>query len=214
MNAFLYIKEVWRGKDLYRIFMNIECLDYVLKGKVADIGSGATKASYHRFFKREEGADVVATDQQISSIDFEKDTLPYDDAGIDALLIFNVLEHIYNYPFLLSEVKRVLKPGGRVFGAVPFLVGYHPDPYDYWRYTAEALYRIFEAAGFKNVRIKFLGRGPFIAGYSQMEFLLPRIIKITVFPALFFLDRIFYKIRPKTDRQKFALGLFFTLTKR
>lgn len=214
MNAVLYIKEIWRGKDLYRIFMNIECLDCVLKGKIADIGSGATKASYYRFFKREEDAEISALDRQISSIDFEKNRLPYDDASIDTLLIFNILEHIYNYSFLLSEIKRVLKPGGRVFGAVPFLVGYHPDPRDYWRYTSETLRRIFETGDFKDIRINFLGRGPFVAGYSQIEFLLPRILKLVVFPGLFLLDRIFYKVRPKTNRQKFALGLFFTLTKR
>lgn len=213
MRALVYIKEIWRGKDLYRIFMNTECSSQILKGKTADIGSGTTKASYHRFFKKEGGGEIAALDLQISSIDFEKEHLPYSDASIDTLLLFNVLEHIYDYSFLLSEVKRVLKPGGRVFGAVPFLVGYHPDPRDYWRYTSEALYRIFENNDFKDIRIKFLGRGPFVASFSQIEFLLPRLLKLAILPGLFLLDWIFYKIRPKTNRQKFALGLFFILTK-
>ena len=213
MNVPLYIKEIWRGKDLYRIFMNAECSNYVLKGKIADIGSGVTKASYHRFFKKEGSAEIAALDRQTSSIDFEKDHLPHDSESLDILLIFNVLEHIYDYSFLLSEIRRVLKPGGRMFGAVPFLVGYHPDPKDFWRYTGSALQNIFESNGFKEVQIKILGRGPFIAGYSQIEFLFPRPVKLAVLPGLFLLDWIFYKIRPKTNRQKFALGLFFMLTK-
>ena len=213
MNVPLYIKEIRRGKDLYRIFMNAECSNYVLKGKIADIGSGVTKASYHRFFKKEGSAEIAALDRQTSSIDFEKDHLPHDSESLDILLIFNVLEHIYDYSFLLSEIRRVLKPGGRMFGAVPFLVGYHPDPKDFWRYTGSALQNIFESNGFKEVQIKILGRGPFIAGYSQIEFLFPRPVKLAVLPGLFLLDWIFYKIRPKTNRQKFALGLFFMLTK-
>ena len=213
MNTLLYIREIWRGKDLYRILMNTECLNYALKGKIADIGSGPNKASYHRFVKKQPGAEISALDCATSRIDFEHDRLPYPDAGIDAVMAFNVLEHIFNYSSLLSEIRRVLKPGGRVYGATPFLVGYHPDPKDFWRYTGSALQNIFESNGFKEIQIKILGRGPFIAGYSQIEFLFPRPVKLAVLPGLFLLDWIFYKIRPKTNRQKFALGLFFMLTK-
>ena len=213
MNALLYIKEIWRGKDLYRIFMNTECSKYTLRGKISDVGSGASQASYHRFFKKEPDTEILALDRATSRIDFERDPLPYPDAGIDVILAFNVFEHIFNYSNLLSEIRRVLKPGGRVYGAVPFLVGYHPDPKDFWRYTGSALQNIFESNGFKEVQIKILGRGPFIAGYSQIEFLFPRPVKLAVLPGLFLLDWIFYKIRPKTNRQKFALGLFFMLTK-
>src|SRR3989344_6778077 len=213
MNVPLYIKEIWRGKDLYRIFMNAECSNYVLKGKIADIGSGVTKASYHRFFKKEGSAEIAALDRQTSSIDFEKDHLPHDSESLDILLVFNVLEHIYDYSFLLSEIQRVLKPGGRVFGAVPFLVGYHPDPKDFWRYTGSALQTIFKSAGFNGVEIKILGKGPFAASFFQIEFMFPRLFKIAILPVYLLLDFLFFKLKPNIPKEKFALGLFFMLTK-
>lgn len=210
-NVLLYIKEIWRGKDLYRIFMNIECSKCVLLGKTADIGSGTGRASYHRFFSSESGAKILMLDRQISPVDFERDRLPYPDANIDTLLAFNVFEHIYNYSFLVSEIKRVLKPGGRVYGAVPFLVGFHPDPDDFWRYTSSALETIFQSNGFNNIEIKVLGRGPFTAGFSQIEFMLPRIFKIIILPAILFLDCLIFFLKTKLNSEKFALGFFFTL---
>lgn len=213
MTALLYIKEIWRGKDLYRIFMNAECSKYTLRARTADIGAGAGAASYHRFFKKEPKTEILSLDRQTSSIDFERDRLPYPDASIDAILAFNVLEHIFNYSNLLSEIRRVLRPGGRVYGAVPFLVGYHPDPADFWRYTGSALSAVFKSAGFKDIEIKVLGRGPFVAGYSQVEFMLPRLFKMAILPILFFLDFLFLKLKPNIPKEKFALGLFFTLTK-
>jgi len=213
MRAFLYIKEIWRGKDLYRIFMNLECSKYALRGKIADVGSGASQASYHRFFQKEPDTEILALDRATSRIDFERDPLPYSDASVDAILAFNVFEHIFNYSNLLSEIRRVLKPGGRVYGAVPFLVGYHPDPKDFWRYTGSALQNIFKSAGFNGIEIKILGKGPFIASYSQIEFMIPRMLKIAVLPPLFFLDFLVLKLKPALSREKFALGLFFTFYK-
>jgi len=193
--------------------MNLECSKYTLRGKVADIGAGAGPASYHRFFTKEVGAEITSLDRQTSPVDFERDRLTYPEESVDTVLMFNVLEHIFNYSNLLSEIKRVLKPGGRVYGSVPFLVGYHPDPKDFWRYTGSALETIFKSAGFNGLEIKILGRGPFTASYSQIEFMIPRILKIAILPPLFFLDFLALKLKPSLSREKFALGLFFSLTK-
>ncbi|MBI2627846.1 MAG: methyltransferase domain-containing protein [Candidatus Niyogibacteria bacterium] len=209
-DAVIFIKELWRGKDLCRILMNLECRKFALEGHVLDIGSGLNRASYHRFFKISPDAEIFSLDQAVSEIDFEKDKLPYKDNSMDAILIFNLLEHIYNYSFLLAEIKRVLKPGGQMIGAAPFLVGYHPDPHDYWRYTNEALFKIFKGQNFKNIEIKPIGRGPFTAVYSQVEFMLPRVLKIIKLPVVLFLDRLIFKIKPNFNREKFALGLFFS----
>ena len=210
MNVLTYIKETWRGKDLYRILMNMECGNCVLSGKVLDLGSGLGRASYHRFFQKSKNTEIIALDRLLAT-DFEKDKLPYGDNSIDVILIFNLLEHIYNYSFLLSEIKRVLKSGGRIIGATPFLVGYHPDPRDYWRYTSEALFKIFEEQNFKEIKIKPIGRGPFAAAYSQAEFMLPRALKLIKLPIVLFFDWLIFKIKPNLNRQKFALGLFFIM---
>lgn len=218
MNPFTLLKELWRGKDMFRILMNAECAKFELHGKVLDIGSGKSAASYYRFLKFAPNAQVTALDLTPSTqgvhkiIDLEKDVLPYERESADAILLFNVLEHIYNHGFLLSEIGRVVKPGGIVIGAVPFLVGYHADPHDFWRYTSESLKNIFGSRGFKNVKVAVVGRGPFIAGFNQIDFLVPRFFKVLIVPGLLALDYVVRKLY-KGNPEKFALGLFFSFTK-
>ncbi|MBI5728704.1 MAG: class I SAM-dependent methyltransferase [Candidatus Magasanikbacteria bacterium] len=216
MNILSVWREMWRGKDLYRIFMNEECFPEIIGGKVLDVGSGKTLASYHRFLKREPGTLIECldlgfekTDGGSQPIDLEKDTLPYAAESVDVVLFFNVLEHLYNHRLVLSEIKRVLKPGGQLIGAVPFLVSYHPDPHDYWRYTKETLQKIFTEIGFTTVQIRPFGFGPASAAFSQLEMALPRVLKIILVPGVLCVDWVITKFRPKMGKEKFSLGLFF-----
>ena len=213
------IKELWRGKDLYRIFMNTKCVHHTIKGRTLDVGSGVQLASYHRFLKRDADAVVEQLDLGFKDgssgrrIDLEKDVLSQSDASVDTVLLFNVLEHIYNYQHLLAEINRVLKPGGQILGVVPFLVAYHPDPHDYWRFTKEALEKIFQATGFSQIEIISFGYGPATASLSQIEPALPRVIKIIAIAKAFLFDWMLLKFRPKMNKDKFALGLFFVVKK-
>lgn len=220
MNFFVYWKEAWRGKDICRTMMNEVCGGLKLRGRVLDLGSGSNKASYHRFFQKDESARIDFLDLRpvfhgggLAVFDFEKDSLPYETASVDQILMFNLLEHLYNYDHLLQEAARALKKDGQIFGAVPFLVGYHPDPRDYFRYTGEALRKIFVENGLSEPRIKVLGRGPLVAAFAQLEFILPRVIKLFLCPAAYFLDNILFRFRPGLLKEKFALGLFFVATK-
>lgn len=220
MTFFSYLRELWRGKDLYRILMNTECVHHTIKGKTLDVGSGLQLASYHRFLKRDPGAVIERVDLGFEEgsggrrIDLEKDALPRADGSADTVLLFNVLEHIYNYQHLLAEIQRILKPGGQILGAVPFLVAYHPDPHDYWRFTKETLEKIFIVVRFTNIEIKSFGYGPGVAAFSQMEPVLPRLLKILLLPKTLLFDWLVLKFRPnKMNKDKFPLGLFFVVKK-
>lgn len=213
-----FLTELWRGKDLYRIFLNKECTRFTIKGKTLDVGSGIKTASYHRFLKREKDSIVECLDLGFENsdgkkINLEKDLLPLQPESVDTVLMFNVLEHLYNYQLILSETQRVLKNGGQLVGAVPFLVAYHPDPHDYWRYTKEALEKILTGAGFTYFEIKTFGLGPVGAGFSQIEMVLPRWLKIIFLPAVLVADRLIISMRPTFNHEKFTLGLFFSATK-
>lgn len=217
MNILSVWREMWRGKDLYRIFMNEECSRHAIRGKVLDIGSGLKLASYHRFLQRGPSALIECLDlgfvgEEGRRIDLEKDPLPYIAGSVDTVLLFNVLEHIYNYSLVLLEIKRVLKENGQLIGAVPFLVAYHPDPHDYWRYTKETLERVFAEVGFRSVEVKPFGLGPISAAFSQLEMALPRVIKMILVPGVVCLDWIITALRPKMSKEKFLLGLFFKAT--
>lgn len=47
------------------------------------------------------------------------DTIPQDDNSVDIVLTFHQLEHVYNLENYLLEIKRIIKPGGLLVGAVP-----------------------------------------------------------------------------------------------
>lgn len=60
--------------------------------------------------------------------------LPFDAGSFDAVLSYAVFEHLYDPALALTEVRRVLKPGGLFLGAVsngePFHESFfHPTPW-------------------------------------------------------------------------------------
>jgi SAM-dependent methyltransferase len=73
--------------------------------------------------------------------------LPFKDNSIDAVMSVAVMEHVREPAVVLKELRRVLKPGGRVFSVIPFMQPFHASPHDYQRYTLpgiEYLHRDFE----------------------------------------------------------------------
>lgn len=69
--------------------------------------------------------------------------LPFQDGAVDLVIMQEVLEHVADFQELLTEVWRVLKPGGRFYCQVPFQIGFHPGPCDYWRFTRQGLEHLF-----------------------------------------------------------------------
>lgn len=187
-----------------------------VSGKVLDLGGGRIRSSYFQFLRLQNPHEIVSLDllphrNPDIIADVEK-SLPISDTEYDHVLCFNLLEHLYHKKHLLNEVRRILKPAGTFIGYVPFLVKYHPDPHDYFRYTHEALTRLLSEAGFPNVSVKFIGRGPFTAAWSQIEFVLPRIIRWPVTYLAFVLDSLLLRFKP-VFKNTYALGYVFTAQK-
>ncbi|MEK7467385.1 MAG: class I SAM-dependent methyltransferase [Planctomycetota bacterium] len=197
-----------RNQTLLRILMDEGLALETVKGRTIDIGGGRHQ-TYLGYLRLEEDAKIEAVDASISSIDFEKDRLPYDDASIDSELCCNVLEHIYNHRHLLREMHRILKPGGALVGFVPFLYVYHPDPQDYFRYTSTALVRLLEDTGFKEATARGIGGGPFLLNFNTLAPSLPRFLRALAFPWYALLDWVFLLLRPRA-RIRYPLGYIFS----
>lgn len=73
--------------------------------------------------------------------------LPLPDASVDAVLSTQVLEHVADPGIYLAECQRVLKPGGRLLLSTHGIMVYHPDPVDYWRWTAAGLRHAVQLVG-------------------------------------------------------------------
>jgi 2-polyprenyl-3-methyl-5-hydroxy-6-metoxy-1,4-benzoquinol methylase len=66
---------------------------------------------------------------------------PFRPASFDAIVLMNVLEPVYDTHALLGRLSELLKPGGILITAIPFLVKLHQTPLDFVRYTHFALER-------------------------------------------------------------------------
>ncbi len=75
--------------------------------------------------------------------------LPFEDGTFDGVFMVAVLEHVYNPFEVTREAARVLKPGGFVLVASPFIYPIHSSPSDYFRYTDDGLRQLFP--GFREI---------------------------------------------------------------
>ena len=69
----------------------------------------------------------------------------------DTVVIMEVLEHIPEPGRAISEIKRVLKPGGKIILSTPFIFPIHAEPHDYWRFTHYGVKLLLK--DFINVRV-------------------------------------------------------------
>ena len=68
--------------------------------------------------------------------------LPLPDAGYHTIVATDVLEHLPYPDVLWGEVRRLLRPEGKVIVGVPFMYWLHERPHDHHRYTEHRL-RLF-----------------------------------------------------------------------
>src|SRR6478735_220722 len=123
-----------------------------LNGKLLDFGCGSKP--YRSLFNVEEyiGLDFEKTghDHTGEQIDvfYDGKNIPFPDGYFDSILCSEVMEHLFDLPAVLKEMKRVLKPGGKILLTCPFVWGEHEAPYDFARYTRFALKELVEKEGF------------------------------------------------------------------
>ena len=212
MNELLHtLKHLYQGQTMLRILMNRALAEETLRGKVVDIGGGR-HPDYFEYFKKEGKPDIEPLDGSISGINFETDALPYGSNTVDTVILCNVLEHLYHHAHILEEIKRVLKSDGQLVGFVPWWVGYHPDPHDYFRYTHEALERIFKDAGYTSAKIRPIGGSPLLANFNTIVLSVPRFVRPVLYLWYAPLDRLFAKMRPNS-RIRNPLGYVFVVKK-
>lgn len=114
-------------------------------------------------------AQNSALDQQITNAIFLQynleQKLKFKDKSFDKILCLDVLEHLVKRDQLLAEIKRILKPNGLAFIAIPNLntswkrlqkqVGLNSfaDPDHKIEYVYENLEVMFKKAGFKIISL-------------------------------------------------------------
>ncbi len=103
---------------------------------------GCANSPYSRLFPKRVGLDVAPG----AGVDVVADAhaLPFEDATFDQILCTEVLEHLHTPSQAITEMRRVLKPGGRIILTTRFVFPLHDVPHDYFRYTKYGLKHLFK----------------------------------------------------------------------
>ena len=82
---------------------------------------------------------------------------PFTDNSFDTIISTQILEHVRKPWLVAIEMYRIARPGGHIIVTAPFMVGYHPDPEDNFRFTKDGLALLFREAGFTIKDYGFYG---------------------------------------------------------
>ncbi|MEK7208983.1 MAG: methyltransferase domain-containing protein [Patescibacteria group bacterium] len=161
--------------SLFRKLTHQSLAALTIDGEILDVG-GDTRSTYrgliqgrHKFTT----LNINSAAHPDINWDIEQSPWPVAERHFDAVLLINVLEHIFNYSSVLQESFRVTKPGGQMVIVVPFIYYFHPSPHDYFRYSEEALERLLKEIGYVNLKLERLGRGAVSTAYTLIHRFFP-----------------------------------------
>lgn len=141
------------------------------------LDAGAGEARFRRWFSRQ---NYVALDNRqgdpvwdYSGLEVVGDlrALPLRDQACDAVLSVVVLEHTSDPQCVLCELRRVMRPGGRMLIAVPLIWEIHQAPNDFFRFTRYGLESLLTAAAFEITALKPVGGYFWLLGRYSIYFL-------------------------------------------
>ncbi|MDP9262452.1 MAG: class I SAM-dependent methyltransferase [Actinomycetota bacterium] len=110
--------------------------------RVLDAGCG--DRPYEQLFKG--ASEIVGFDvpgNPYADLHGTIDAIPVEDASFDVVLCLQVLEHVPDPAAAVQELRRVVKPGGRVLLSTHGVYPFHPNPDDFWRWTHYGLTHLF-----------------------------------------------------------------------
>jgi 2-polyprenyl-3-methyl-5-hydroxy-6-metoxy-1,4-benzoquinol methylase len=150
-------------------------LGYFLNGVITDGTFSAT------------GVDV--SDEALAYVKKKFNIIGFDETYLDkfepnmfdVITLWHVLEHVYDLKARLKQLKRILKPNGTMFIAVPNSASWDAKHYKkYWdgydvprhihHFSRESFVKLFEENGFKIEKIKgMLFDAPYISMRSEFH---------------------------------------------
>lgn len=136
----------------------VRFLPTVTAGDVLDYGAGNSPYRTFLRFNRYVTADITQnTAGTIEHLILPGSPLPEADACFDLILLMDVLEHLPDPDVVITELRRLLRPGGRMIVSTPFIYREHEAPHDYVRYTPFGLRRLFAGHGGTVLRLSKVG---------------------------------------------------------
>jgi predicted SAM-dependent methyltransferase len=163
--------------------------------KIIELGPGIAKK-----YPNSIGLDIVDKESVDFQCDLSKGLGFIPSNSLDLVYSSHLLEHIEDLEFLMKEVERVLKPGGRMVSIVP----HFSNPYFYSDYTHKTFWGLYTLFYFSNDKY-FKREVP--TYYNSIDF---QIINIKlVFNSPFKIRSIIYKLVEKViNMNNFSLEFY------
>ena len=170
------LTEVYGGHSAGRTMMHLKVKsDVEVHGTLLDVGGGR-RQTYLKLIDLSKAERFITLDLEFDSSSQTDSSevlgsvtdLPIRSSSIDTVLCFNLLEHVFDHRAALLEIHRVMTKDAVLYGWVPFIIGVHGAPYDYWRYTDRSLRILLAEAGFVPVKVENRG-STFLAVYDLLR---------------------------------------------
>jgi SAM-dependent methyltransferase len=134
--------------------------------EILDVGCGSAWLGDH--FDRYTGIDsspaaveAAAARGRSVTLSNADEPFPFEEARFDGVVLSDVLEHVLDPVAVVSEVRRVLKAGGRVYASSPDAQRWVWDDYTHRRpFTRKAYRLLFEDRGFDVERVGYASVAP------------------------------------------------------
>ncbi len=166
-----------------RLIEAIRSISPLVKGKVMDLGCGSKP--YRSLFTCDEyiGVDFENPghphlNEQID-IFYDGKHLPFENDSFDVIFSSEVFEHVFNLQELLVEIKRVLKPGGKLIFTCPFAFQEHEQPNDFARYTSFAVTEMMHRNNFTIVQ--YIKSGNAVEAIGQLKIIYAHLHVVSKF---------------------------------
>lgn len=194
----------------YQNFIDEKIASIAKEPIVLDVGGGA------RFTKWLSKYENLFSDCDYRTMDYDNSTgadivgdihqIPLADNSIDAVICSSVLEHVANPILATQEIRRILKPGGKLFVYVPSIYPYHARKGhypDFWRFFDDTLKVLFE--GFAVM--EFVKSGGY---FKALSFFVPlqHRLRFILDPLALVLDTLF-----RTERRNTSPGYYIYAVK-
>ncbi len=183
------------------------------KGKVLNAGCGNRDLS--EIIKEFGGDEIVNYDIESTIPDAVIGSLvdtPFEDNTFDSIICNAVLEHVPLIDSVMSELSRVLKPGGFLIAGVPYLQPYHLNPTDFRRYTRQGLEELGEIHGLDTVTILPVHNITQTLGWIAWEYAQERggVRPYVVYPIVWLATRLFHSTDFKLQNNANTLQAIYT----
>lgn len=120
-------------------------------GPILDVGAGL-RPDY-----RDDVVNLEIVAYPTTDVVAAGECLPFGDGTFDLVISVATLEHVRD-PFAAArEQSRVLRPGGRIFAAVPLLQPYHGYPDHYYNMTSAGLRNLFPELDVESLSVPASG---------------------------------------------------------